>query len=99
MDILKEILKEICEELNRVLVFDVEIVYACGEPYLCIFHDDFNENDFDTALVDIVRCSHMVKFYVNKVYSNKILLESRCVNSNGCDEVNCTFKVVKSKGR
>ena len=91
-----DILKEICEELNRVLVFDVEIVYACGEPYLCIFHNGLvNEMDIKT-MGDVINCGHMTNFFVNKYYSDKVVLEDMNSYFDKSDKLySCVFKVTK----
>ena len=85
--------KKICASLNNLLKFDVELMYGCGEPYLCVFHEKTRNDDY--ALYEISQVAHMVKSLVDKYYSNVCVLGNASINAGDNIPVSCTFKMSK----
>ena len=83
--------KKICEDLDKLLKCDVELMYGCGEPYLCVFHDK-SRNEID-ALYEINQVTHMVKSVVDKFYSDVCVLGDANINAGDNIPVSCTFKM------
>ena len=86
--------KKICEDLNKLLKFDVELMYACGEPYLCVFHDK-SRNEFEEALYEISQVAYLVESFVNRYYTEVCVLGNASINSSENNSVNCVFKMEK----